>query len=136
MAVRSSWTKSEKFQPRPKLPSCVFCRSMSLNVSAGHTQYALTFALSPPRTVTCRPLSALGRSVAICFTVCMCFRLKFLLFENEKRTSACWLNTLSIAMRGKLVRKLRPSIRRLSDHLSHTLGPETYANYRTSSNDL
>jgi len=62
-------------------------------------------------------------------------RLKFLLSENEKTTSLCWLSTLSIAMRGKPVRKLRPSTRRLSDCLSHTLGPETYANYRTSSND-
>src|SRR6266403_5885610 len=136
MAVRSSWTKSENCHPRPKLPSCVFCKSMSLNVSAGHVQYALTFGWSPPRTVTCRPLSALGRSAAICFTVCMCFRLKFLLFENEKRTSLCWLNILSIATRGKPVRTLRPSTGRLSDYLSHTLGPETYANYRTSSNDL
>src|ERR1700693_6573400 len=66
----------------------------------------------------------------------MSFRLKFLLFENEKRTSGCWLNTLSIATRGKPVRKLRASKRRLSDYLNHTLGPETYANYRTSSNDL
>jgi transcriptional regulator with GAF, ATPase, and Fis domain len=45
--------------------------------------------------------SALGRSAPICFTVCMCFRLKFLLFENENRTSLCWLNTSSIAMREK-----------------------------------
>src|SRR5258707_13762297 len=136
MAVRSSCTKSENFQPRPKLPSCVFCKSMSLNVSAGHARYALTFALSPPRTVTCRPPLALDRSAAICFTVCMCFRLKFLLFENEKRTSVCWLNTLSIATHGQLVRTLRASTRRHSDYLSHTLGTETYANYRTSSNDL
>src|SRR4029077_20560011 len=136
MAVRSSWMKSENFQPRPKLPSCVFCRSMSLNVSAGHARYAQTFGGSPPRTVTCRLLSALGRSVAICFTVCMCFRLKFLLFENEKRTSVCWLSTLSIATHGKLVRTLRASTKRHSDYLSHTLGPETYANCRTSSNDL
>src|ERR1700722_9844317 len=62
-------------------------------------------------------------------------RLKFLLCEHEKRTSACWLNTLSIATRGKPARELRPSTRRLSDCLSHTLGPETYANYRTSSKD-
>src|SRR6267154_4792494 len=62
-------------------------------------------------------------------------RLRFLLFENEKKISVCWLNTLSIATRGKPVRELRPSTRRLSDCLSHTLGQETYANYRTSSND-
>src|SRR5260370_41164015 len=62
-------------------------------------------------------------------------RLRFLLFENEERTFRSCLNTSSIAMRGKLVRKLRPSTRRLSDYLSHTLGPEIYANYRTSSND-
>ena len=31
----------------------------------------------------------------------MCFRLRFLLFENEERTSPCWLNTLSIATRAK-----------------------------------
>src|ERR1700747_253145 len=136
MAVRSSSTKSENFQPRPRLPCCVFCRSTSLNVSWGHARYALTFGLSQPRTVTCRLLSALGLSVAICFTVCMCFRLKFLLFENEERTFPCWSNTSSIAMRGKPVRELRPSTRRLSDYLSHTLGLETYANYRTSSNDL
>src|SRR6202035_970186 len=66
----------------------------------------------------------------------MSFRLKFLLFENEKRTSACWLNTLSIATRGKPARELRPLTRRLSDYLSHTIGPETYANYRILSNDL
>src|ERR1700723_3107654 len=60
-------------------------------------------------------------------------RLKFLLCEHEKRTSACWLNTLSIATRGKPARELRPSTRRLSDYLSHTIGPETYANYRMSS---
>src|ERR1700734_241079 len=66
----------------------------------------------------------------------MSFRSKFLLFESEKRTSACWLNTLSIATRGKPARELRPSTRRLSDYLNHTLGPETYASYRTSSNDL
>jgi len=62
--------------------------------------------------------------------------LKFLLFENEKRTSVRWLNTLSIAMHGKLVRTLRASTRTHSDYLSHTLGPETFANYRTSSNAL
>src|SRR5258705_13791487 len=101
---------------------------MSLNVSAGHARYALTFALSPPRTVTCRPPSALGRSAAICFIVCMYFRLKFLLSENEKRTSFCWLNTLSIATREKPVSTLRRWTRRLFDYLSHTLGPETYAN--------
>src|SRR6266436_9883412 len=136
MAVRSSWTKSENFQPRPKLRFCVYCRSTSLSVSAAVVQSGLTFALSPPRTVTCRPPLALDRSAAICFTVCMCFRLKFLLFENEKRTSLCWLNILSIATREKLVRTLRPSARKHSDYLSHTLGRETYGNYRTSSNDL
>src|SRR5579864_4770016 len=62
-------------------------------------------------------------------------RLKFPLFENEKRTSVCWLNTLSIATHEKLVRTLRPSTRRPSDCLSRILGPETYANYRTSSSD-
>src|ERR1700691_1014859 len=66
----------------------------------------------------------------------MTFRLKFLLFGHEKKLSVCWLNTLSIATHGKLVRKLRPSTKRLSDHLNRTLGPETYANCRTSSNDL
>src|SRR3984957_2139300 len=65
----------------------------------------------------------------------MSFRLKFLLFGNEKKISVCWLNTLSIATHGNLVRKLRPSTKRLSDYLNHTLGPETYANYRTSSKD-
>src|ERR1700751_4939549 len=62
-------------------------------------------------------------------------RLRFLLFENENRTFPCWSNTLSIAMREKLVRKLRPSTRRVSDCLSRILGPETYANYRSESND-
>src|SRR5579864_1138184 len=62
-------------------------------------------------------------------------RLRFLLFENEHRTFPCWSNTLSIAMRGKPVRTLRPSTRRLSACLSRTLGPETYVNYRMSSND-
>src|ERR1700751_4207392 len=65
----------------------------------------------------------------------MSSRLRFLLFENEDRTFPCWSNTLSIAMRGNPVRNLRPSTRRLSDCLSHTLGPETYVSYRTSSND-
>jgi len=37
-----SWTKSENFHPRPKLPSCVFCRSMSLNASAGRVPSART----------------------------------------------------------------------------------------------
>src|SRR4029077_18201389 len=66
----------------------------------------------------------------------MYFRLKFLLSENEKRTSVCWWNTLLIATRGKRVKTLRPSTRRPSDCWSRTLGPETYANYRTSSNGL
>src|SRR6202051_941533 len=136
MEARFSSTKSENFQLKLRSHSCVFCRSMSLSVSAAVVQSGLTFAFSQPRTVTCRPLSALGRSVAICFTVCMCFRLKFLLFENEKRTSVCYLNILSIATRGMPVRTLRASTRRLFDCLSHTLGLETYANYRTSSNDL
>src|SRR6202046_2651870 len=65
----------------------------------------------------------------------MFFPLKFLLFESGERTFPCWLNTLSIATRGKPVRELRPSTRRLSDCLSHIIGPETYANYRTLSND-
>src|ERR1700733_534143 len=63
-------------------------------------------------------------------------RLRFHLFENERRTSICWLNTLLIATRGKPVRESRPPTRRLSDYLSHTRGQGTYANYRTSSNDL
>jgi PAS domain S-box-containing protein len=67
---------------------------------------------------------------------CMSSRSRCLLFENEKRTSPCWSNTFSITTRGKLVRTLRPSTRRFSDYLGHTLGPEIYANYRTSSNDL
>src|ERR1700735_60492 len=62
-------------------------------------------------------------------------QLRFLLFENENRTFPCLSNTLSIAMRGKPERKLRASTRRLSDGFSHILGPETYANYRTSSKD-
>src|SRR5271169_4329479 len=61
--------------------------------------------------------------------------LKFLLSENEKRTSFCWLNILSIATREKPVSTLQPSTRRLSDYSNHTRGQETYANYRTSSND-
>src|ERR1700693_1590396 len=66
----------------------------------------------------------------------MCSRSTFLLCENGERTFPSWLNTSSIATHGKPVRKLRPSTRRLSDYLSHTLGPETYANCRTSSSDL
>src|ERR1700683_735556 len=66
----------------------------------------------------------------------MSSRLKFLLFENEKRTSFCWLNTLSIGTHERQARILRPSKRRLSNYLNRTLGPGTYANYRTSSNDL
>src|ERR1700732_135167 len=66
----------------------------------------------------------------------MSSRLKFLRCENEMRTSACWLNTLSIATHERQVRTLRAWTRRLSDYLNHTLGPETYGNYRTSSNDL
>src|ERR1700678_4793442 len=66
----------------------------------------------------------------------MSSRSKFLLFENEKRTSVCWLNTLSIGTHERQARILRPSKRRLSDYLNRTLGPGTYANYRTSSNDL
>src|ERR1700684_1078743 len=65
----------------------------------------------------------------------MSSRLKFLPCENEVRTFHCWLNTSLIATREKPVRELRPSTRRLSNCLSHTLGPETYANYRTSLND-
>ena len=41
--VRSSWTRSENFQPRPKLPSCVFCRSTSLSVSVALVESTLTF---------------------------------------------------------------------------------------------
>src|ERR1700683_4713702 len=66
----------------------------------------------------------------------MSSRLKFLLFENEKRTSFCWLNTLSIGTHERQARILRPSKRRLSNYLNRTLGPGTYASYRTSSNDL
>src|ERR1700739_539004 len=65
----------------------------------------------------------------------MSSRLRFLLFENERRTFPCWSNTLSIAMRGNPVRNLRLSTRRLFACLSLTLGPETYVNYRTSSSD-
>src|SRR5258705_4198391 len=39
----------------------------------------------------------------------------------------------SIATHGKLVGTLRASTRRHSDYVSHTLGPETHANYRTAS---
>src|ERR1700683_4264279 len=66
----------------------------------------------------------------------MSSRLKFLLFENEKKTSVIWLNTLSIGTHERQARILRPSKRRLSDYLNRTLGPGTYANYRTSSKDL
>ncbi len=62
--------------------------------------------------------------------------LRFLRFENDERTFPCWSNTSSIATRAKPARDLRPWTRRLSDCLSHTLGPETFANCRTSSNDL
>src|ERR1700689_2382062 len=65
----------------------------------------------------------------------MLTELRFLSWENENRTITCWSTTLSIAMRGKPVRKLRPSTRRRSDCFSHILSPETYANYRTSSKD-
>jgi len=68
MAVRSYWTKSENFQPRPKLPSCVFCRSMSLNVSAGRVQYALTFAFIAATNRDLRPPSVPVLSAVICFT--------------------------------------------------------------------
>src|ERR1700723_2694205 len=63
----------------------------------------------------------------------MCFRLRALLFENEGRTYVYWLNTLSIATRGRPVRELRPLTKRLSNYWSHTIGLETSANYRTSS---
>src|ERR1700691_3034532 len=66
----------------------------------------------------------------------MSSRLKFLLFENEKRTFFCWLNTSSIGTHERQARILRPSKRRLSDYLNRTPGPGIYANYRTSSNDL
>src|ERR1700722_4138612 len=62
-------------------------------------------------------------------------QLRFLLFESERRTFICWWNTLLIATRGKPARKLRPPTRRPSDYLSHTRGQETFASYKTSSND-
>src|SRR5580704_5639306 len=65
----------------------------------------------------------------------MSSQLKSLRCENEVKTSHCWLHTLSIATHERRVRTLRPSTRRLSDYLNHTIGPETYANYRTSSKD-
>src|ERR1700722_5674714 len=133
MEAQFSSTKSENFQLRLRLHSCVFYRSASLSVSAALVESTLTFAFSQPPTVTCRPLSALGRSVAICFTVCMCFRSKFLRFENEKRTSLCWLNTLSIATRGKLVRTSRMSRRERFSYFSPIPGLETSESYKTSS---
>jgi hypothetical protein len=41
----------------------------------------------------------------------MSSRSRYLLFESDERTFLCWWNTLSIATRGKVVRKLRPSTR-------------------------
>jgi sigma54-dependent transcription regulator len=64
------------------------------------------------------------------------FRLKFLLFENEKRTFPCWSNTLSIATREKQASTSGVSRREHCKYFSRTRGPETYANYGTSSNDL
>jgi len=43
MEALSSSTKLENFRMGLRLPSCVFCKSMSLSVSAGHARYALTF---------------------------------------------------------------------------------------------
>jgi hypothetical protein len=40
--ARSSSTKSENFQRRPKSHCCVFCRSMSLNVPVAVVESALT----------------------------------------------------------------------------------------------
>src|SRR5258708_38349194 len=102
--ARYSSTKSENFHLRLKLPSYAFCRSTSLNVLAALAESTLTFESSQQPIVTCRPLSVLGLSVTICFTACMFSRLRFLLFENEKRTFPCWLTILSIATPEKLVR--------------------------------
>jgi hypothetical protein len=74
---------------------------MSVNVLAALVESTLTFESSQQPTVTCKPLSALGLSVTICFTACMFFRLRFLLFENEERTFGCWSTILSIATREK-----------------------------------
>ena len=43
MEARFSSTKSENFLRRLRLPSCVFCRSTSLSVSAAVVESALTF---------------------------------------------------------------------------------------------
>jgi len=56
--------------------------------------------------------------------------------RERKEDILLLVDILSIATRGKLVSTSRRSTRKLSDYLSPTLGPETYANYRTSSNDL
>src|SRR6266852_7510576 len=101
MGAQSSSTKSENFQLRLRSHSCVFCRSTSSSVSAAVVESALTCEWSLPQTVTCKRQSALGPSVVICFIGCMSSRLRYPLFENEERTSLCWWNTSSIAMREK-----------------------------------
>src|ERR1700683_2899035 len=56
--------------------------------------------------------------------------------SSDERTSLCWWSILSIATRGKPASISRVSRREHIKYFSHILGPETYANYRTLSNDL
>src|SRR5713226_1698151 len=134
MEARSSSTKSENFQPKLRLHSFASCRNASLSVSAALVESALTCEWSQPQTVTCKRQSALGPSVVICFIGCMYSRLRCPLFENEERTSLCWWNTLSIAMREKRASTSRMSKREHFKYFSRILGLEISANYRTLSN--
>jgi len=77
----------------------VFCRSMSLSVCGGTRRIRADVRVIAATTVTCRPPSALGPSVVICFIGLFVFPIEIPSLRDEVMTSLCWWNTSSIATR-------------------------------------
>jgi len=70
------------------------------------------------------------------FTVCMCFRLKFLPLRERKEDIRLLVNYFVDRYARNAGKRITSVDKKTLDCLSRILGPETYANYRTSSNDL
>src|SRR6266849_5514383 len=99
--ARSSLTKSVHCPRKLKLHSCVYSRSGSLSVWVAISLSELTCASSPPPIVTWRLPSPQVHFAAICSTVSMFFRSRFLLCGKEEKTFPCWWNTSSIISQEK-----------------------------------
>ncbi len=131
-----SSTKLASFRWKLKSPCCVCCRSANLSGSAALRPSGPTCASLPPLIAICREQLTPQPFAATCFTGLTSFLSTCRRSEKEKKTFRSWSSISSSATPLRLGKKYEALSGRRSTGLKRIPGPATFANCRTSWNDL